>query len=321
MELRDIEYFEEIAEQRHLGRAAERLGLSQPALSKSLRRLEDALQVKLFDRNSKGLELTAEGSLLLARARDLRLSLRNVAREVSEVSEGRAGHLRIGVGPSIPTRLISSSLAKLLIDAPRVAARVTISDADEFVPALRKGELDLNINLMHLSPPEGLCYVRLYEEEFVVCGSKDHRLSSQSEVRLEELSDARWALSESVLPTQQKLRLVFEEHGLPRPQVALESRSLPVRLQAVASSDLLAYTSRRMIEQLVADGHALVVLPVHELVWRRPVGAIHRNEPYLHAAARRFIDILKACSSEHRPAGKSSLPAANSWAGTARAWS
>src|SRR3954466_2130913 len=171
MELRDIEYFEEIAEQRHLGRAAERLGLSQPALSKSLRRLEEVMHVKLFDRNAKGLELTAEGSLLLARARDLRLSLRNVAREVSELSEGRAGHLRIGVGPTIPTRLISSSLAKLLIDAPRIAARVTISDADEIIPALRKGELDLNINVMHVSPPEGLCYVRLYEEEYVVCAS------------------------------------------------------------------------------------------------------------------------------------------------------
>lgn len=301
MELRDIEYFEEIAEQRHLGRAAERLRLSQPALSKSLRRLEDALQVKLFDRTTKGLELTAEGSLLLARARDLRLSLRNVAREVSELSEGRAGDLRIGVGPSIPTRLISSSLAKLLIDAPRIAARVTISDADEIVPALRKGELDLNINVMHVSPPEGLCYVRLYEEEYVVCASQHHRLSRQSEVRLEELRNARWALTEPVLPTPQKLRRVFEEHGLPRPQVALESRSLSVRLQAVVSSDLLAYTSRRMIEQAVAEGYAVAVLPVQELAWRRPVGAIHRNEPYLHAAARRFIDILKVCSSEHRP--------------------
>src|SRR4029453_8338092 len=127
MELRDIEYFEEIAEQRHVGRAAERLGLSQPALSKSLRRLEDALQVKLFDRNSKGLELTAEGSLLLTRARDLRLTLRNVAREVSDLSEGRAGQLRIGVGPTVSMRLISSSLAKLSTDAPRIAVRVTIS--------------------------------------------------------------------------------------------------------------------------------------------------------------------------------------------------
>jgi DNA-binding transcriptional LysR family regulator len=306
MELRDIEYFEEIAEQRHLGRAAERLGLSQPALSKSLRRLEDALQVKLFDRNPKGLELTAEGSLLLARARDLRLSLRNVAREVTDVSQGRAGVLRIGVGPTVPTRLISRALGRLLHEAPRVSARVTVSDADEIVPALRKGQLDLNINVMHVSPPEGLCYVRLYEDETVVCASRGHRLSSQSQVRLEELCNARWALSESVLPAQQRLRQVFEEHGLPRPQVALECRSLSVRLQAVVSSDLLAYTSRSVIEQAVAEGYAVVVLPVQELAWLRPTGAIHRNEPYLHAAARRFIDILKVCSSEHRPRKKAS---------------
>jgi len=301
MELRDIEYFEEIAEQRHLGRAAERLGLSQPALSKSLRRLEEAMQVKLFDRNAKGLELTAEGSLLLARARDLRLSLRNVAREVSELSEGRAGHLRIGVGPSIPTRLISNALARLLVEAPRVTARLTISDADEIIPALRKGELDLNINLMLLSPPDGLCYVQLYEDEAVVCASRTHRLSGRSKVSLDELSRERWTQSEPALPTPQRVHRVFEEHGLPRPKVALESRSLAVRLQAVASSDLLAYTSRHVVEQALADGYALAMLPVPELVWWRPVGAIHRNEPYLHAAARRFIDILKTCSSKHRP--------------------
>jgi len=136
----------------------------------------------------------------------------------------------------------------------------------------------------------------------VVCAAKAHRLSGRSQVRLEELSDVRWALSEPVLPSQQKLRLVFEEHGLPRPQVALESRSLAVRLQAVESSDLLAYTSRRMIDQALADGYALAVLPVPELLWRRPIGAIHRNEPYLHSAASRFIDILKVCSAEHRTA-------------------
>jgi DNA-binding transcriptional LysR family regulator len=300
MELRDIEYFEEIAEQRHVGRAAERLGLTQPALSKSLRRLEDALQVKLFNRNSKGLELTAEGSLLLARASDLRLSLRNVAREVTDVSQGRAGLLRIGVGPSVPTRLISNALARLFIEAPRVTARVTISDADEIIPALRKGELDLNINLLHATAPDGLCYEQLYQDECVVCASRTHRLSGRSKVGIGEMTGERWALTEQVLPTQQVLRRVFDEHGLPRPQAALESRSLSMRLQAVAASDLLAYTSRLVIERFVADGHALAVLPVRELVWWRPVGAIHRNEPYLHAAARRFIDILKACSAEYR---------------------
>src|SRR5215471_10219627 len=98
MQLRDIEYFAVVAEHAHLGRAADALGLSQPALSKSLRRLEEALQAKLVRRTPKGVELTPEGSVLFLRVRELRLSLQGVAREVAEVGEGRVGYLRIGVG-------------------------------------------------------------------------------------------------------------------------------------------------------------------------------------------------------------------------------
>src|SRR5215468_4510488 len=98
MELRDIEYFTILAEHGHLGRAANALGISQPALSKSLRRLETALEVKLMKRTAKGVELTPEGVALELRARELRLSLQSVAREVKEVGEGRVGQLRLGVG-------------------------------------------------------------------------------------------------------------------------------------------------------------------------------------------------------------------------------
>ena len=102
MELRDLECFVVVAEQGNLGRAAEQLRLSQPALSKSLKRLEDALEVRLFRRSANGMELTAEGSLLLSRARELRDSLRNVAREVSDVSRGTPG-ISMSVSARTPT--------------------------------------------------------------------------------------------------------------------------------------------------------------------------------------------------------------------------
>src|SRR3954465_4726142 len=119
MELRDIEYFTVLAEQGSIGRAADILRLSQPAISKSLRRLEDALRVSLFRRSHRGLELTAEGSVLLARTRDLRLSLQNVARELTELGEGRVTHLRIGVGPSVPGELVTAVASDLLVYASR----------------------------------------------------------------------------------------------------------------------------------------------------------------------------------------------------------
>src|SRR5215468_3269891 len=117
MELRDIEYFAVAAEHGHLGRAAEALGLSQPALSKSLRRLESALQAKLVRRTPKGIDLTEEGHVLLLRVRELRLSLRNVASEVKDVSDGRVAHLRIGASVVTSEGVLSIAFARLLHDA------------------------------------------------------------------------------------------------------------------------------------------------------------------------------------------------------------
>ena len=93
MELRDIEYFAVIAEHGHLGRAADVLGLSQPALSKSLRRLEQALQVKLVKRTPKGVELTAEGTVLLLRGSAATLG----ADDLAAIAKGR----HAGIGQAI----------------------------------------------------------------------------------------------------------------------------------------------------------------------------------------------------------------------------
>src|SRR5256885_4712174 len=141
MELRDVEYFAVIAEHSHLGRAADALGISQPALSKSLGRLETAVGVKLVKRTPRGVELTAEGAALQRRVSDLRLSLQSVTREIRDVSEGRVGQLRIGVGAQISERFLSAAFAELLDEAPRTTLKVTVSDNDVMVPALKNGEL------------------------------------------------------------------------------------------------------------------------------------------------------------------------------------
>src|SRR5436190_24232309 len=167
MELRDLEYFVVVAEQGQLGRAAELLGLSQPALSKSLRRLEDALEVRLFHRSASGMELTAEGTLLLSRARELRQSLRNVAHEVSDVSRGHAGHIKIGVGPTVNDEFLLATIIELLRAEPRITMRVVVSDIDEILPALQSGQIDVVFNLMVFKPPTGLTYIPLREDECV----------------------------------------------------------------------------------------------------------------------------------------------------------
>src|SRR3954471_23848850 len=100
MELRDIEYFGVIADHRNMRRAAEALGLTPPALSKSLRRLETAMEAKLVQRTGRGVELTPFGAALAVQARKLRLTLADITREAADLNGGRTGHLRIGAGPT-----------------------------------------------------------------------------------------------------------------------------------------------------------------------------------------------------------------------------
>ena len=289
MELRDLEYFVVVAEQGNLGRAAYQLRLSQPALSKSLKRLEDALAVRLFRRSASGMALTAEGSLLLARARELRQSLRNVAREVADVSKGHAGHINIGVGPNANDDVLMIAITKLLWVEPRITMKVIVSDQDEIVPTLHRGEIDVIVNLVYPKPPAGLAFIPLRDDECVVCCGLTHRLAGRTNVSLAELSNERWALGEPGLPTSQILHEVLRDHRMEPPRVALQTRQLSMRLRAAACSDLLAYGSKAVIEQ----HGGLYVLPVEELRWARSVGVLHRKEPYLSPAIRRFIDILQ----------------------------
>jgi DNA-binding transcriptional LysR family regulator len=298
MELRDLEYFVAVAEHEHLARAADSLGLSQPALSKSLARLEGAMQVKLFNRSGKGMELTAEGSLLLSRARELRQYLWNVAREVSDVSRGHAGHIRVGVGAIVNGHgLVSMAFAELIRTEPRITIKAMVSDGDEILAALHSGQLDIVVNILHPTtpPPADLVFIPLYEEECVPLCAPNHRLATRTHVPLVELSKERWAFAGPVLATRHRLREVFRDSGLEPPLIAFESRSLSLRLQVSANSDLLLYTSKAHARRLVAA--ALHVLPVKELYWLRSVGVLHRKEPYLSPAVRRFIEILTRMTS------------------------
>ena len=130
MELRDIEYFAVVADHGNLGRAAEALGLSIPALSKSLRRLEGALDAKLVKRTTKGVELTPEGHTLLLHVKRLRLSLADVAREIAAVRQGRAGHLRIGSTTGVLEDLVGATCSLFFREAPAATLSVSVVAQD-----------------------------------------------------------------------------------------------------------------------------------------------------------------------------------------------
>lgn len=303
MDLRDIEYFAVLARHGHLGRAAEALGLGQPALSMSLRRLEKSAQAKLVRRTPKGVELTAVGAALLSHAARLRLARADLAREVADLAHGRAGHLRIGTSPSNADVVLPEACSTLLMEAPKVTLEVSVLENDALLPALRKGELDIGVTHTQRFVQADVAQEVFREDEFVVCCAAGHRLAKRRSVSLEDLAQERWAAATSAsgaFGVLQGLRQAFESRGLPAPRVALVSDLVRFKLRAVATSDLVGVAVKANVDASAAELR-LKVLPVRDLDWMRPVAVAYRKDGYLSPAARRFIDILK---TKGRPAGR-----------------
>ena len=298
MELRDLEYFAVVAEHRNLGRASETLGLSPTALSKSLRRLEKAMQAKLVARTPKGVELTPEGDALLARVRGLRLSLDDVTREVADLSLGRIGHLRIGASPSlIATKLVEGAFKKLIESAPKVTLTIRVNQTDVTLPALRSGELDLVVSNLPPQPDGDLVHAALVEDDIVVIGSTNHPLAARRAVTIADLGSQRWALTPLNSVIRRRFDQLFESRGFTPPKPALEINSAALKLRLVAASDLLCYLSRWWLQDPALAGR-LVEIPAKEMISRRRTGISYRKDAYLSPAAKRFIEILKATAKE-----------------------
>jgi DNA-binding transcriptional LysR family regulator len=296
--LRDVEYFAAIAEHGQLQLAAAALGLSQPALSMSLRRLEQAVNAKLFKRTPKGVELTSVGSALLARVKQLRLSVDDVTREIADLSVGRAGHLRIGMIES-RTQVVAMACAALLKDAPGLTLVLTTNANGALTAELRNGALDVVVTVWQFGNDEGVIDETLYDEEIAIYASVNHRLAKRRALTLTELAREGWTLPSVDTGGVKALTQAFRNLGLPPPKLVVEASSVMARFHLVATSDLLTFGPRPL--SVYTAGHPGVVdLRVKYPSPDRHVSVRYREDAYLPPAAYRFIEILKKVTGEMR---------------------
>ena len=292
-----MEYFSVVAENGNIGRAAEALGLSQPALSKSLGRLERAVGAKLVKRTPKGVELTAAGAALLSRVRRLRLALEDIEKEVADIGHGRTGHLRIGVAVGFIRYPVSVACKTLFIEAPKVTFEVTIDPGDVLLSALREGVLDLVVGPITGSIGDDYVEEYLFDDQFVVITSVNHRLAPRKRVTITDISQEEWVIFSPNSPATQRIRRGYEENGLPPPRVAVMTGSLELRDYLVSSTNLIGYSSTRVASE-AAPGIRFAEIHVKELERIRRVGVTYRKDAYLSPAARRYVKILKRMAQE-----------------------
>ncbi|MFK0156199.1 LysR substrate-binding domain-containing protein [Streptomyces sp. NPDC090493] len=187
MDLRHLRYFVAVAEERHFGRAADRLHMAQPPLSQAIRQLESELGVELLHRTTRRVDLTDAGAAYLARARAILAGVDEAAHEARRVAAGAVGHLAIGCVGSATYSLLPALSRRLATELPGVdfAFRGELLVPDQ-IEALRSGGIDIAL----LRPPVAdlsLTVTPLRRDRLVVALPADHRLARRQQVRVADL--------------------------------------------------------------------------------------------------------------------------------------
>src|SRR6202045_4690263 len=189
MELRHLRYFMAVGEEQHYGRAARRLRVAQPALSRQIQDLEKELGFKLFERLPRGVKLNAAGKLFLEDARRVLRELSEAAVRAGRVASGRSGTLRVGFTENASWRgVVPDSFRRFRERQPDAELQLHPAASLDQIEAITAGRLDAGfINFMPKSDPE-LDQLRVAIQHIELAVPKRHPLTKPKKLRLRDLA-------------------------------------------------------------------------------------------------------------------------------------
>lgn len=188
VDLKVLYYFTVLAEERHFGQAARRIGIEQPPLSLQIKKLERIIGSELFDRSSRQVKLTALGEALVPEARALLERSNFLVENIRNISRGEAGILNIGFATSTTFCGLTSFIRKHKKTYPRVELRLRELSSAAQVNELLNGTIDIGF-IREASKPEGIYCQEIIREKFIAVLSNQHPLAKNASLRLKDLEN------------------------------------------------------------------------------------------------------------------------------------
>lgn len=239
MEIDQLKYFLRVAERGNFTRAAEDLRLSQPALSRSIQKLEEELGQPVFERQARSIALTEAGVLLQARAQQVLALLADTKAEITD--DGESGRIRIGAIPTVAPYYLPVVLRQFAEAFPKANVVVQEQTTDHLLKSCAQGEIDLAIVALPISV-KYLDVEPLFDEELQLVLPVDHPLASKPKIRLSDIESLPFVL-------------LNEAHCL-SDNIVTFCRQKSVQPVAVERTSQLA-----MVQELVSLSHGVSLIP------------------------------------------------------------
>ena len=237
MELRHLRYFVAVGEEEHFGRAAQRLRVAQPALSRQIQDLEREIGFQLFDRLSRGVKISAAGRLFLDDARRVLQQLHEATERAQRVARGKSGTLRIGFTENASWRgVVPDSLHLFRERCPDAELQLNPMSSLQQLEAVRSGQLDAGFMFNPPTPDRELDQLPVASHSLALAAPSTHPLAKVTKLRLRDMTDARFIW----FPRRESAtfydRLMYEcfRGGLKSPRIVQEASNEATILTLVA---------------------------------------------------------------------------------------
>ncbi|WP_423206625.1 LysR family transcriptional regulator [Paracoccus yeei] len=291
MDVRDLAYLHAIIREGSVASAADAVGRTAPALTKAVRRLEDQLGAALFTRVGRGVEPTEAAIFLAERTVGVVEQLKIIRRQVKDVSEGRHGHVRLGVAATMAAIYLPSFLRRLTSAHPDLRVSIANGMNDVLHRALRVGEIDLVLGVIDRSDPAATeCHV-LAEDRVQIVAAAHHPLQGRK-VSLEEVLPQRWVLPSQRVAMRQWFDAAFFARGYAPPAPHVETSSIAILEELIAGTDYLSFISGLKMD-LPALKDRIAPLAIEDFTMTREIGATWMRSANVSPALGLALSVLK----------------------------
>jgi DNA-binding transcriptional LysR family regulator len=305
LRLRDLHVFFTTVQRGSMAKAAQTLGVTQPAVSKVIAELEHTLGIRLLDRGARGVEPTIYGRALLRRGNAAFDELRQSVRDIEFLADPTVGEVRIGCQETIAAAILPSVIHRFSQTYPRVVLHVEqLGSLAAESTALRERTIDVGMFLL-VKPHDDTRFADdlnvevLFNDQLVVVAGQQSRWARRRKIDLAELVDESWILTETDTLSHLRVAAAFAARGLGVPRTILLTLSTHLRANLAASGHYIA-TFPNSTLRVYGDRFSLKALPVDFPVHSWPAVLVTLKNRTLSPVVERFIQHVRDFTRQMR---------------------
>lgn len=287
MDTQHLQAFVAIAENGSFSAAAERLHLTQPAISKRIALLEEQLRVPLFDRIGRQIALTHAGQLLLSKAKLILSEVIAAQRAIADLQGDVRGNLSIATSHHIGLHYLPPYLREFSTQYPQVKLDLHFLDSEQAYHEILQGRFDLAIVTLALQQNTRINSQTLWHDQLHFVAAPTHALAAQSDLHLADLSSHQAIMPDLNTYTTQLIKGLFDQQGQTL-NITMATNHLDTIKMMLSIGLGWGVLPRRLID------HQVQILRVDHPPIERPLGYIHHEQRSLNNAARLFLELLRS---------------------------